>query len=198
MALLRNNANRHNLQRRRHTRRRLKAHPNEQIIRNRFPRTEHQNLRRPRTARQPARLNRTRSRILRGIRVRHVVEMQQLHRLPVIRHRDQPVLSHDQVPLRVEREDDGLGARGAVEADEGTVAVVELGVGAVERFAVEDDARVFELEDEGREGVCAFGDGGGGGDGDGCGCGWGVGGGGGVGGADAGAGARVAGGAGAG
>ena len=120
--------------------------------------------------------------------------MQQLHRLPVVRRGDQAVLGHEQVPPRGEGEDEGLGARGVVEADEGAVAVVELGVGTVDRFAVEDDVRVFELEDEGREGVCAFGDGGGGGDD--CGCGGDVGGGGGVGGADAGAGAGVAGGAG--
>ena len=121
--------------------------------------------------------------------------MQELHRLPVVRNGDQSVLIHDQVPLRVEREDDGLGARGAVEADQGAVAVVELGVGAVYRFAVQDDARVFELEDECGEGVCACGDGGGLREGGG-GCGWGFDGGGGVRDADAGAGAGVAGGAG--
>ena len=117
--------------------------------------------------------------------------MQELHRLPVVRDGDQPVLIHDQVPLRVEREDDGLGARGAVEADQGPVAVVELAVGAVEPFAVQDDARVLELEDEGRERVRAFGHGARFRDG-GRGCGWGHGGGGAVRGADAGAGARVA------
>ena len=192
---LRNDANGHDLQRRRHTRWRLKAHPDEQIIRNRLPRTEHQDLRRPRAARQLPARNGTDGRILRRVRVRHVVEVQELHRLPVIRNGDQPVLVHDQIPLRVEREDDGLGARGAIEADQRTVAVVELCVGAVQGFAFQDDARVLELEDERGEGVCALGDGGGWGD-DGCGCGWGCSRGGGVRRADAGASAGVAGGAG--
>ena len=128
---LRNDANGNNFQRRRHTRWRLKAHPDEQVIRNRFPGTEHQDLRRPRAARQLSARNGTDGRILRRVRVRHVVEVQQLHRLPVVRNGDQAVLIHDQIPLCVEREDDGLRARGAVEADQGTVAVVELGVGAV-------------------------------------------------------------------
>ena len=192
---LRHDANRHDLQRRRHARWRLKAHPDEQVIRDRLPGTEHQDLRRPRAARQLPARNGTDGRVLRRVRVRHVVEVQELHRLPVIRHGDQPVLGHDEVPLRVEREDDGLGARGAVEADQGTVAVVELGVGAVQGFAVQDDARVLELEDECREGVCALGDGGGWGEG-GCGFSWGYGGGGDVRRADTGAGARVADGAG--
>ena len=128
---LRNDANRHNLQRRRHARWRLEAHPDEQVIRDRFPGTEHQDLRRASAARQLPARNGTHGRILRRVRVRHVVEVQELHRLPVVRNGDQSVLIHDQVPLRVEREDDGLGARGAVEADQGTVAVVELGIGAV-------------------------------------------------------------------
>ena len=81
-----------------------------------------------------------------------------------------------------------MGAGGAVEAEDGTVSVVELGVGAVEGDAVEDDAGVFELEDKGGEGAGALGDGGGLGD---CG-GWSLGGGGGVGGADAGTGAGIA------
>ena len=87
--------------------------------------------------------------------------MQQLHRLSVVRIPDQSVLVHEQVAGRVEGQDDGLGAGGAVEADEGAVAVVELGVGSVEGDAVEDDVGVFELEDEGGEGACAFGYGGG-------------------------------------
>ena len=192
---LRDDANGNDLQRRRDTRWRLKAHPDEQVIRNRFPGTEHQDLRRASAARQLPARNGTDGRILRRVGVRHVVEVQQLHRLPVVRNGDQAVLIHDQVPLCVEREDDGLGARGAVETDQGTVAVVELGVGAVEGFAVYDDARVLELEDECWQWVCAFGDGGGFGEGGSC-CGWGFGGGGGVCGADAGAGAGVAGGAG--
>ena len=115
--------------------------------------------------------------------------MQQLHRLSVVGIPDESVLVHDQVARCVEGQNDGLGAGGAVEADEGTVSVVELGVGSVERNAVEDDAGVFELQDKGGEGACALGD---------C-CGfrdrsrggWSGGGGGGVGGADAGTGAGI-------
>ena len=186
-----NDADRNHLQSRLHTRRRLKAHPNEQIIRDRLSRAKHQDLRRSGAARQLAPGHGAHGRILRRVRIRHVIEVQQLHGLSVIRGGDEAVLIHDQVLRCVEGEDDGLGARGAVEADDGTVAVVVLGVGSVQGDAVQDDARVFKLEDEGWEGACALGDGGGSGDSGGGG--WGFGGGGGVGGADAGAGARVAG-----
>lgn len=116
--------------------------------------------------------------------------MQKFHRLSVIRIGNESVLVHDQVARRIEGENDGLGAGSTVEAEYGPVAVVELAVRSVEMDAVQDDARVFELEDKCGEGACALGDSGGLGE---CGGGgWSLGGGGGVGGADAGACAGIA------
>ena len=123
--------NRNDLESRRDTRRRLQTDSNEHVIRNRKPRTQHQNLRCPSTARQLSTRHRTNRRIRRGFSIRHIFKVQQLHGLSVIRIRDQPILIHDQVASCVEGQNNGLGARGAIEADEGAVSVVELGVGAV-------------------------------------------------------------------
>ena len=49
-------------------------------------------------------------------------------------------LVHDEVSLGVQREVGGLGFRIAVEADEGAVAGVDVGVGAVGFDAMEGDA----------------------------------------------------------
>ena len=187
----RNHAKRNDFESRRDAGRGLQTDGDEDIIRDRFAGTKHQDLRCPRAAFQLPPRHGANGRISRSVHVRGQAEVQDLHRLSVIRIGDEAVfLVHDEVARGVEGQDDGVGAGGAVESEDGPVAVVELAVGAVEVDAVEDDARVLELEDEGGEGAGALGDGDGGGDG---GRGrWGFGRRGGVGGADAGAGARVA------
>ena len=70
-------------------------------------------------------------------------------------------LVHDEVVLGVQREVSGFGLRIAVEADEGAVAGVDVGVGAVELDAMEGDVGVCELEEECRLWAPTFCDGGG-------------------------------------
>ena len=116
---------------RRHTWCRLKADPNQQIIGNSKPRTEHQNLRCPGAACQLSARHGANCRVLRSVSISNIIEVQKLHRLSIVCSGDEPVLVHDQVTRRVEGQNDGLGAGGAVEADYGAVSVVILGVGSV-------------------------------------------------------------------
>lgn len=84
--------------------------------------------------------------------------MQEFHRLSVVRVSNESVLVHDQVAGRIEGQDNGLGARSAVEAEYGAITVIELAVRTIEVDAVQDDTGIFELEDECREWTCARGD----------------------------------------
>ena len=94
--------------------------------------------------------------------------MDQFKLLSNIRVADDTNLIHDQVAPCVEGEDDGLGLRGAVESDQGAVSAVKLAECAIDMDPVDDNARIFNLQDECGQGVCALGDGGGTGN---CGCG---------------------------
>lgn len=155
-----NHTDRHDFQSRQDTWRRLQTDRNEQVVGDSIARTEQEGLRCPGAARQLSTRHRANRRILRGVNIGNVAEVQKLHRLSVIRSPDEPVLIDDQVARRVEGQNDGLRVGRAVEADDGAVSVVELGVGAVDGDAVQDDAGVLELEDEGGQWVRALGDGG--------------------------------------
>ncbi len=155
-----NHTDRDDFESRLDTRRRLETDRNEDIVSRTKSRTKQEDLRCPGAACQLSTRHGADCRIRRGIRIGSVGEVQELHRLSVIRIANEPVLVHDQVARCVEGQNDGLGAGRAVEADDRAVAVVELGVGSVEVDAVEDDAGVLELEDKGRERVGALGDGG--------------------------------------
>lgn len=126
-----NDTNRNDFESRRHTWCRLKTDPNKQIIGNSKPRTEHQNLRCPGAACQLSARHGANCRVFRSVSISNVIEVQKLHRLSIVCSGDEPVLVHDQVTRRVEGQNDGLGAGGAVEADYGAVSVVILGVGSV-------------------------------------------------------------------
>ena len=70
-------------------------------------------------------------------------------------------LVHDEVVLGVQREVSGFEFGIAVEADEGTVAGVDVGIGTIEFDAMEGDVRICELEEECRLWAPTFCDGGG-------------------------------------
>ena len=70
-------------------------------------------------------------------------------------------LVYDEVVLGVQRKVSGFGFGVAVEADEGAVAGVDVGVGTVDFSAMEGDVGVCELEEECRLRAPTFCDGGG-------------------------------------
>lgn len=155
-----NHTNRHDFKSRQDTWCRLKTDCNEQVVGYSESRAEQKNLRCPGAACQLSTRHRANCRILRSVNISNVIEVQKLHRLSVIRSGDEPVLVQDKVACCVEGQYDGLRAGRAIEANNGAVSVVELGVGSVYSDAVEDDARILELEDECGEWARALGDGG--------------------------------------
>lgn len=164
-----NHTDGHDFKRRQDTWCRLKTDRNKQVVGDGISRTEQEDFRCPGAARQLSTRHRANRRILRGVNISDVAKVQKLHRLSVIRSADEPVLVDDQIARCVEGQNHGLRAGRAVEADDGAVSVVELGVGSVYGDAVQDDAGILELEDERGEWARALGDGGSLRDGRGCG-----------------------------